>query len=82
MSNAVLERIHQVIVNLVHTFNISQTYVDKNDPSTGILPAEYFAMLSTTNRLKGCSPCQLVFGHDMILPIKHKVDWELIRQKK
>ena len=25
---------------------------------------------------------QLVFGHDMIIPIKHKVDWELIRQRK
>ena len=25
---------------------------------------------------------QLVFGRDIILPIKHKVDWELIRQTK
>ena len=24
---------------------------------------------------------QLVFDCDMFLPIKHKVDWELIRQK-
>ena len=32
MSNAVLERIHQVLGNLVLTFNIStQTYVDEND---------------------------------------------------
>ena len=31
-SNAVLEQIHQVLVNLVRNFNISQTYVDKNDP--------------------------------------------------
>ena len=23
-----------------------------------------------------------MFGHDMILPIKHRVDWELIRQQK
>ena len=25
---------------------------------------------------------QLVFGYDMILPIKHMVDWELTRQQK
>ena len=25
---------------------------------------------------------QLVFGHDMILLIKHKDDWELVRQRK
>ena len=24
----------------------------------------------------------MVFGHDMILPLKHRVDWELIRQPK
>ena len=30
--NAILERIHQVLVNLVQTFNIQQIYVDKNDP--------------------------------------------------
>ena len=31
-SNAILERINQVLVNLVRTFNITQTYVDKDDP--------------------------------------------------
>ena len=35
MYNEVLERIHQVIGNIVRTFNISQTYVDKNEPCTG-----------------------------------------------
>ena len=28
------------------------------------------------------SPGQLVFGRDMILPIKHVADWEYIRQRK
>ena len=27
-SNAILERIHQVLGNLVHTYNIKETYVD------------------------------------------------------
>ena len=31
MSNAILERIHQVLGNLVRTYNIYQTYVDKDD---------------------------------------------------
>ena len=48
----------------------------------GILSGTAFAILSTTNGLKGYSPGQLVFGCDMILPIKHKVDWELICQRK
>ena len=51
--NAVLERIHQALGNIIWTFNISdQTYVDKKDPWTGILDAAAFAILSTTNRKK------------------------------
>ena len=45
-----------------------------------ILAAAYFSILSTANTLKGYSTGQLVFGRDMILLIKHKVDWELILQ--
>ena len=76
MSNAVLGQIYQVLGNLVRTFNIStQTYVDENNPWTGILDASAFAIISTTKKQKGYSPGQLIFFHDMILPIKYKVDW-------
>ena len=51
MSNAILERIHLVLGNLVQTFNIStQTYIDKDEPWTGILAAAAFAILSRNNR--------------------------------
>ena len=65
---------------LVRNFNISETYVDEDDPWMVILAAAYFSILSTANTLKGYSTGQLVFGRDMILLIKHKVDWELILQ--
>ena len=73
-SNSILGRIHQVIVNLVWTFNITKTYVDEDDPWLGILDAVAFAIHSTKNRLKCYIPGQLVLGRDMTLPIKHKVD--------
>ena len=75
MSNAILERIHQVIGNLVRTLNIQQTYVDENEPWAGILAAAAFVIRSTTKRKKGYSPDQLIYGRDMILPIKHEVYW-------
>ena len=79
MSNAVLEQINQVIWNLVRTFNIStQTYIEKKDPWTVILVATEFSIHSTTNSQKGYSLGQFIFGRDMILAIKYKVDWELI----
>ena len=75
MSNAVLERIHQVLGNLVWKFNIQQTYVDKNDQWTGILDKAAFGILSTNINQKCYSTVQLIFGRDMILLIKNRVDW-------
>ena len=83
MSNTVLERIHQVLESLVCNFNIStQTYVDEDEPQKEILSAAAFTILSLNNRQKVYSPGQLIFGCDMILLIKHRVDSKLIRQKK
>ena len=77
-SNATLKRIHAVLGNLVHTYNIKNTYMDEDDPWSGILAAESFKICSTVNRLKCYIPLQLLFGHDMIIPIKYTVYWELI----
>ena len=67
----------------MRTFNITETFVDEDYPWLSILSgAPDFEIISTKNRLKGYSPVQLVFERDMIIPMKHKVDWELIRQRK
>ena len=44
-SNAILEQIHQVLGNLVHTCNMTQKYVDKDDPWSVILAVASFAIL-------------------------------------
>ena len=75
----ILKQIHQVLVNLVPTCNITQTYDDKDDSWLGILAVAEFVIHPTTNSY---SPVQLVFGRGMILPIKHKVDRELTRHQK
>ena len=65
----------------MRTFNIKETFVDEDDPWSGILAAVAFTICQTTNMLKGYRPRQLLFGCDMILLIKHEVDWELICQQ-
>ena len=80
-SIALLERIHQFLGNLLRTNNIRETYVEKDDPWSGILAATTLYNLSTEYILKGYILDHLVFGRDMIIPIKHTVYWELIRQK-
>ena len=67
--------------NLVQNFEITQTFVDKDDSWLGILAAASFSIHSTKIGLKGYSLVQSLFGHDMILLIKHKVDCELICQR-
>ena len=52
MSSLILERIHQVLGNLVRTCKISQIYFDMYDPWPGILAAAAFAIQSTKNRLR------------------------------
>ena len=80
-SNAILERIHQDLGNIVWTYNIKETYIYEGGHWLDILAAEAFTIGSTENRLKFNIPVQLLFGRDMILPIKHTADWELIHQK-
>ena len=63
------------MLNLVRDFNISKTYVDEDDPCTGVLAVAAFAICSTTNVLKGYSPFKLLFFRDMVLLIKHRVGW-------
>ena len=65
----------------MRSFNIKDTHVGKYYPLLVILSASAFEIISTENLLKGYSPRNLVFGHDMILLTKQTADWTLIRQK-
>ena len=47
----------------------------------GILVESAFKIRSKANRLKGYTTGQLVCWRDMIIPIKHNVDWELTPQR-
>ena len=42
--NSILEIIHQVISNLVRTYDFQNNYLDKYNPWSGILAATYFAV--------------------------------------
>jgi len=81
-ANAIVERIHQVIANIIRTFELETNYLDEEDPWKGILCATAFAIRSTYHTTLQKTPGQLIFGRDMILNIKHKADWEYIRSRK
>ena len=73
--NSILERIHQVMGNMIKTFQVyNRDDMDENDPWSGILGAVMFALRSTIYNTLEATPMQLVFGRDTILLICHRAD--------
>ena len=81
-ANAIVERVHQVIGNIVRTFELQDNYLDEDDPWKGILSATAFAVRATYHTTLQKSPGQLVFGRDMIFNVEHTANWEYIRARK
>jgi hypothetical protein len=81
-ANAIVERVHQVIGNIIRTFELKSNYLDEDDPWKGILSATDFAVRSTFHTSLQSTPGQLVFGRDMIFNIQHIANWEFTKQRK
>jgi transposase InsO family protein len=81
-ANAIVERVHQVIGNIIRTFELEDNYLDEEDPWKGILTATAFAIRATFHTTLKQTPGQLVFGRDMIFNIQHEANWEYIKQRK
>ena len=81
-ANAIIERIHQTLGNIIRTFELHQDQEVTQDSWEGILSAAMFALRSTYHTTTQATPMQLVFGRDAILNLKFKADWNYIKQKK
>ena len=81
-ANATIERIHQVLENIVRTYNLQETYVDYADPWMGILVAADCGVQSMYHQTEHKIPGQLVLGRDIILQIDHVANWRYTRQQK
>jgi hypothetical protein len=68
-ANAIVERVHQVIGNIIRTFELERNHQDEDDAWKGILSATAFAVRSTFHTTLQSTPGQLVFGRDMIFNI-------------
>ena len=83
-SNAVNERLHQTVANilrtLVHT-RPPQDLADVNSLLDNALATVRQAMRSAVHRTLGSSPGSLVFHRDMFLPITMSADFEQLRQR-
>jgi hypothetical protein len=83
-SNAILERIHQVLADGLLTFDLEGTPIDEenDDPFEEYLSTVSYALRSSYHQAHGHSPAQLIYGRDMFLPVSVDIDWESIKNRK
>ena len=81
-ANAILERAHQTIGNIIHIFQLDKVELEMDNPWEGILVAVIFALRSMVHTTLRDTPMQLVFGQDAILNILHEANWQLIKRLK
>jgi hypothetical protein len=82
-ANAVVERVHQVIHNMIRTAGIKgKSDLDPDFRWNGILSAVRQAVTSTVHTTSRATPTQLVFGRDALLNISFQADWQYIKERK
>ena len=83
-ANAMVERVHQVVQNMIRTSGMEDgTGVAYDDYGfTGILASVRRAVNSTVSTTTHATPTQLVFGRDALLNVSFQADWDYIRQRK
>jgi hypothetical protein len=78
--NAMVERAHQTLGNMLHTQNFQwMADINLQDPFSGVLSAVGFAMRATVHTTMHATPSQLVFNRDTIHNINFKADWNCIK---
>ena len=55
-ANAIVEQVHQVIGNIIRTFELEKNYLDEDNPWKGVLSATAFAVRSTFHTTLHKSP--------------------------
>ena len=82
-SNGIVERIHQVIGDMIRTRDIrGRDDLDKDYPWMGVLSAIRDAVRCIVHTTTRATPTQLVFGRDALLNISFEADWQYIKARK
>jgi hypothetical protein len=81
-SDGIIEIVHSTLNDLLRTAEIDGREMDEIDPWGPFLSSAAYAIHSTFHTTLKATPGQLVFGRDMVLPIKFMADWGAIEQQR
>jgi hypothetical protein len=84
-TNAIIERIHKVVNDMLRSFDLENNHenleIQEVNTSFNHLHG-YHAIRSTYHTTLQATPCQLVFGRDMIHNIAFRENWDQIQKIK
>jgi transposase InsO family protein len=75
--NSIIERIYQVMGNMLRAFELEERELDPDDTWNEFLQACDFGIRSTFHTPLQASPGQLLFGRDMIHDIRFQANWDM-----
>ena len=81
-ANAPVERVHQVIRNMMVTKDLNERVLDHIDPWGEILSSIAWAIRASYHSTLQATPGQLVFGRDMIFNMTTVIDWHAMHNRK
>jgi transposase InsO family protein len=81
-ANAIIERVHKVVNNMLRSFDLEQENLEEDNPFEYFLQSTALAIRSTYHTTLQATPCQLVFGRDMIHNIAFMANWNPIQKRK
>jgi transposase InsO family protein len=81
-ANGAVERIHQVVRDMIVTKDLNEVVFDLIDPWGPILSSVAYAIRASYHSTLAATPAQLVFGRDMIFNIRMIADWKSITERK
>ena len=80
--NSPVERIHQVVQDMIKTKELDTFIFDYIDPWAEVLSSVAWAIRASYHSTLQSTPSQLVFGRDMLFNIKKTINWKLITNNK
>ena len=81
-SNAPVERIHQVVGQMMAAQDLKTRIFDFINPWGPILTSVAWAIRAAHHSTLGYTPAQLVFGRDMVFNMKTIINWKDISERK
>jgi hypothetical protein len=81
-SNGIIGRVHLTLNDALRPAKIDGREMDEKDPWGPFLSSSAYAIRSSFHTTLKATPGKLVFGRDMVLPIRFMADWGAIEKQR